>query len=122
MNEQYPTWDDIAKIHALYEERSDIEMVLSIFEYGEVVFFNNYLIYLEETFGKRPYIDLVWDEVLRLYTTQPLCQLWVGLDSIPAKRHRQSKYDWFDRLRDGQIEIKQDPPKKRPRDLSSIFN
>lgn len=121
MNDQYPRWQEIEEIHGLYESKDYVSLVLSIFEFGYVAFFANYVVFLEKSFGRRPYSDLVWDEVYGIYTSKPYCQLWQGLDEddVPRTKYKRSRYEWFDSLRDRMVEL---PPPKQGINLKDIFN
>jgi hypothetical protein len=123
-NSDYPTWDEVAHIHCLYEEENVVDMVLSIAEYGYMAFFTNYRVFLGTCYpGHSTYQNMIWDQVFLIYTDEYYSQLWRGLDHHPygylqeRKYRKDKRYAWFN-----EMYTNQSKPAKVMGKISEIFS
>ena len=91
-------WQEIYRIHTLISEGDYVEAVFSIYEYGMVLFFRRYYVFLQEHSDSRYLCDMFWDEAFELYTHPIYSQAWAGLTKPPKEKKRRKKYEWYDNL------------------------
>jgi hypothetical protein len=98
LNPQAKALKDLSHIHSLIEDKSYVEAVLRIAEYGFMRFFQHYRAFLGSSYDSETIRSLYWEEAFQVFIHPYYSQLWRGLESPPKEKKRSSKHEWYDNL------------------------
>jgi hypothetical protein len=83
LNPQAKALKDLSHIHSLIEDKSYVEAVLSIAEYGFMRFFQHYRAFLGSSYDSETIRSLYWEEAFQVFIPSILLTALAGIREPP---------------------------------------